>query len=276
MKMRELNFLILFIVATVLSGCSEFTRIQKNGSFEEKYEAAITYYEKEDYYRAGLLFDDIRPYSSGKPNAEKILLYSAYCEYNEGSQYVASYGFQKFYQTYPRNPQAQEAMFMYAESLYEISPKANLDQENTKNAIKAYESFLKRYPKTEYKDECNLKVAELQTKLEFKAYENAKLQFKIRHYRAAVMSFDNFIKRYPVSSYNEELTFLKIESQLNYAKMSLERVMQDGKPVYLKKERLTVATDYYREFIDKYPNSKFVKQAEGLYDTILHQLEQLS
>ncbi len=271
-----LVFSCIVVVALYFSSCSSFTKLQKNGTYDEKYAGAMKYYEEEDYYKAGILFNDIRPYSSGKPNAEMIVLYSAYCEYYGGSPYMASFGFKKFYETYPRSERVEEAMFMYAEALYAVSPVASLDQEATYDAIDAYQYFLIRFPTTEYKEKCNRKVQELSDKLELKAYNNAKLQLKIRHYRAAVMAFDSFVLKYPTSKYIEELKFRKVEAQYYFAKMSLERVVKDGKTLYLQRDRYKDAVKYYKQFIDTYPNSSFANEAETIYSEIINKLKELT
>jgi len=68
----------------VVSGCSsKFRKIQKNEDWRVKFEAALTYYEKKDYYRAALLFEDIRPIVRGLPEGEEVEFYLAYCQYTK-------------------------------------------------------------------------------------------------------------------------------------------------------------------------------------------------
>ncbi|MFB0946492.1 MAG: outer membrane protein assembly factor BamD, partial [Spirosomataceae bacterium] len=43
----------------MIAGCSgKLAKLQKNGTVQEKYAAAINYYESKDYYRAGVLFEE--------------------------------------------------------------------------------------------------------------------------------------------------------------------------------------------------------------------------
>lgn len=275
--MRVLKHHISFIILlTFLAGCSKFTRIQKKGTFEEKYAAAVAYYEEEDYFRAGTLFNDIFPFSIGTPQATDIHLKSAYCHYYEGSLYLAAEDFNSFIRKYPRNPKVEEAMFMYSKSLYGMSGAHNLDQTETIRAINAIQSYLNAYPQTTRKEECNEKIAILEKKLELKAYENATLQLKIGHYRAAVIAFERFETQFPASNYIEELDFLKVKAQYLFAKNSIEKLVKDGKTYYLKKERLEQAIVFYEQFIDEYPTSEFIKDAQNIYNSIQSSLNTLT
>lgn len=256
---------ILVLGLLILTGCSEFQRLQKKGTYQEKYDAALRYYDKNDFYRASTLLESIIPLTKGKKEAEDVQYKFAYCQFKQKEFFLASYYFKKFYETFPRSPLAEEAMYMSAVSLFRISPIHELDQENTYNAITGFQTFLNKYPKTKYLDECNTKIDVLQRKLELKSYENAKLQFKIGHYRAAVICFDNFAKDFPDSDYNEELQFLKIESQYLFAKHSLLKVKKDGKTHYLKRDRLLQTQDFYYTFIDQYQSSKYLQDAEAVF-----------
>lgn len=271
---RRIVFLVMVITLT-LSGCSDFQRIQKRGTYDEKYEAALRYYDENDWYRASVLLESIVPLTKGKKEAEDVQLKYAYCQYNQKEYYLASYYFKKFYETFPRSEFVEEANYMSAMSLARISPIHELDQTNTYKAINALQGFINKYPDTQYMAECNAKIDEFQRKLEKKAYENAKLQFKIGHHRAAVICFDNFSTDYPDSHYNEELAYLKIQAQYLFGKQSLQKVKKDGKTIYLKRDRLEEAKDYYFAFIDKYQSSNYKKDAEVVFKNTQNELLEL-
>ena len=136
MCVRKLFFLS-FLVGSVGLGtsCSKFRKIEKSGDWRIKYEAALNYYDKEDYYHSALLFEQIRPIVRGLPEGEKVEFLLAYCQYNERTYLLASAQFKSFYETYGRSAQAQEAHFMYAYSLYVASPEYNLDQTSSIEAM---------------------------------------------------------------------------------------------------------------------------------------------
>ena len=68
--------------------------------------------------------------------------------------------------------------------------------------------------------------------------------------------FDEFANSFPDSEYIEEATYLKIKVAHDLAENSLP---------HLQKERYGQAIDLYTEFIDKYPESRWGRDAEELY-----------
>jgi outer membrane protein assembly factor BamD len=63
------------LVLLIAVSCSKFRKIEKNPDWRVKYEASLVYYEKKDYYRASILFDQILPIIRGLPEAEKVQFY---------------------------------------------------------------------------------------------------------------------------------------------------------------------------------------------------------
>ena len=114
-------------------------------------------------------------------------------------------------------------------------------------------------------------ILDLRGKLERKAYEKAKLYyqtsgFNIATYKSAVIAINNFQKEFPDSEYNEELAFLKVDAEFSLAQNSLETK---------QKERYQDAMSYYQAFVDKYPNSKYIKQAEKMFETSQKEIDRL-
>ncbi len=262
-----LSRIIVLVSAVVFfTSCSEFNKIQKSESFEVRYEGAKKYYEAKDYYRANVLYGSLLAVVKHKDEAEEVQIKYAYCQYYEDQYTMSAHYFKKFYQTYPTSSYVEEAYYMYAMSLYAISPPHHLDQSNTQMAIDAFEVFLNKYKETEYKEACNEKVDLLQARLEYKAYNTAYLQYKIGNFKAAVRVFDNFYKDYPSSKHNEELAYLKIDSQFNLAEISREVDFDaNKKKIKLKEVRYSKVKEFYYNFVDMYPNSSYSKDAEKLY-----------
>jgi outer membrane protein assembly factor BamD len=255
------SFLILF------ASCSDFAKVQNSEDINEKLEGAMKYYEKKDYYKAGLLFDQIVPLLKGKAEAEKAQFYQAYTYYQQNDYLLSSYYFREFYQTYQRSQYHEEAMFMYAKSLYKDSPEFNLDQTSTFDALSAIELFLRRYPISKSSEEAKAMYMELEAKLEKKSFENAALYARVRDYKAGVVALRNFMKTYPESVYFEEASYLIVYAQYNLAKNSIEGEIQ--------MKRYYEVLDYYRDFIDVYPNSLHKKEAEDIYKTSSDKLAEL-
>ncbi|UBM58863.1 outer membrane protein assembly factor BamD [Marinilongibacter aquaticus] len=260
-KLKKLSLLLIALVS--LTACHRsFIRLQKSGTTQEKYQAAIKYYNEADYYRANVLFDEIVPLLKGDSTAEKSQFYNAYCNFYLGQFQLASFYFKSFYSTYANSPFAEEAFYMYAYSMFKDSPAYNLDQENTLTAIDALQTFINTYPNSEYADNCTRDLIDLRKRLEKKAYEKAFLYYKtsgvtIANYRAAVIAIDNFKRDFPDSQYNEELNYVQVKSEFELAENS-----------YFSKqeERYKKTLDFYEKFIDAYPESSYLKELGDIYE----------
>lgn len=269
-KMRL--FVGVFILGVLISSCSKFSKLQKSGTDDQKYQAALDYYKKKDFYRAGLLFEELIPILKGSEQQELASFYFGYCQYNQGQYSLANFYFKKFYDTFARSEKAPEAAYMAAYSLFKDSPKHDLDQSSTITAIDALQTFLNTFPETEHREECTNNIKALRKKLETKAYEKAKLYYQTKDYdisrlKSAVIAFSNYQLDYPDSDYNEEIGFLQVQAGYEYAKFSLESK---------QKERYDEAIVLYQNFLDKYPNSKYLKQAEKFYETSVKESARLA
>jgi outer membrane protein assembly factor BamD len=245
------------VVLLFLSGCSsKFRKIQRNEDWRVKFEAALTYYEKKDFYRAALLFEDIRPIVRGLPEGEEVEFYLAYCQFNEETFILAAESFKSFYEIYGRSSRAEEAFYMHAFSLFSGSPPSNLDQNSGVEAMDAMQNFVNRYPDSEFAAKAIEVINTCQSKLEVKGFENARQYLKIKNYKAAVLALKNFTQDFPDSRFLEEALYLRIDAQYLLAQKSLPS---------LQEERYKSVIEMYLEFLDNYPESKFLRDAEKLY-----------
>lgn len=250
----------------LISSCSKFRKIEKSDDWKLKYSSGLKYYEKKDYYRTAILFEQILPIVRGLPEGEKVEFYLAYCQFYEKTYLLASNQFKTFFENYGRSQLAEEAYYMYAYSLYVASPADNLDQKSSIEAMGAMQTYVNQFPTSKFADKANEVIASCQLKLEKKGFDNAKLYLKLKYYQAAVISFDNFKKSFPDSKYLEELSYLKIEAQYKLANQSIQAK---------QKERFSATVDYYKELVDNYPKSDYLKQAERYYSNSLDQLNKL-
>ena len=85
-------------------------------------------------------------------------------------------------------------------------------------------------------------------------------------YKGAIIAFDNFKKNFPDSKYLEEAAYLKVVSEFELAKVSIPS---------LQLERYTITLDYYKELVDNFPNSQFLKEAQQYYTESLNQVNKL-
>ncbi len=244
---------LLAILLVVLAGCkSKFEKLKASNDNAKKYKEAIRYYNEKNYGRALELFEDLVQRYRGRAEAEDLFYYYAYTNYKMRDYTSARYHFKTFADTYPSSTRAEECRFMSAYCYYLDSPLYSLDQDNTSKAIDALQLFINLYPKSDRVAEAGKLIQNLRDKLERKAYENAKLYLTIGDYQAAVIAFNNTLRDFPDTQYAEEMEFLTVKAQYQFADNSLQTKQED---------RFDEVIKYADEFLDKYPQSKYAKDA---------------
>mgnify|MGYP001799415619 CR=1 FL=1 len=265
---KGVPFLVLFIGLLLgFSACSEYNKVVKGTDLKKKYDTAIALYNDGKYFKAYPLFEELATIYRGTGRAEKVYYYYAFTEFGLGQMDAASYRFETFYKSFPKSEYAEECQFMSAYCFYLNSPNYSLDQTSTYQAIQQLQLFIDQYPLSQRVDSCNVLVDKLRGKLERKAYETAKLYYKTQYYRSAIVAYENMLIEFPDSDYREESTFMIFKANYRMAIGSVER---------LKLERLNTAMKAYVKFVDAYPESKYIREAEQMYDNALREKEKLS
>lgn len=286
--MRNKQFYIIFLLvsAIALSSCTnkervydstgnnkkkrfdptigKFNKLVKSSDMDAKYVAAVKYFDKEEYTRALTLFEELMGVYRGTSKGEEVHYYYAYCSYNLSDYIVAGYQFRNFVRNFPTSKHAEECAYMNAYCFYLNSPEYSLDQIDTKLAIKEFQRFTSQYPQSTRIQECNDILDKLRGKLERKSYENSMLYYNMSDYKASIVAFGNHLKDFPGSSHVEELNYLIIRSYYLLALNSIESK---------KQERFKAAADHYIKFLDNFPKSEYLKQAEMVYSSALKSLE---
>ena len=58
---KHSKFSLAIVLLFLLFSCSEYRKVLKSEGYEKKLEAAMKYYEDEEYFKASTLFKDIKP-----------------------------------------------------------------------------------------------------------------------------------------------------------------------------------------------------------------------
>lgn len=261
-------YIVAFIFSVLLlASCSKYSRILKSTDLDLKYESAMKYYQKEDYFRALQLFEELITLYRGTARGEEVYYSYAKCHYYTDDFVSAAYHFENFVKTYPNSAYAEEASFLNAYCYYLDSPISSLDQTNSLEALNQFQLFINRFPESKKVDTCNILMDELRYKQEQKAFNNAMLFFKMEEYKAATTSLGNMIKMFPGTRYREICLFNMLKSSYFYARQSIEEK---------KADRYRAAIENYYVFIDAYPKSALKSGADEIYADCRDELEKLS
>ncbi len=246
---------ILFASLFLAVGCGEYQKIKKSTNATFKLKKAIEYFNKEEYAKTLDLLDDIRALYRGRSQAPTIEYYYAYSLYEQKRYISAGNYFNQITRLYPNSPYIEECMYMKAFCYYKGTPMVLLDQTPTKDAIEAFKTYIKRYPKSERTEDAKKYIAEMNDKLVEKSYLSAKTYYEREFYDSAIIALDNSIKEHPNSSHREDILFMLLESRYKLAKNSITSK---------KRDRYNKAKEEYLTFIEEFPESRYKNKANRI------------
>ena len=267
--MRRNRFFILAGLGVMLTfvSCSGFNKLLKSTDNEQKYQAAMSYYEKKDYNRALQLFDVLQAAYRGKPEGEKMAYCTAESYYNMKDYEIASHYYKRYVVNYPFAKDAEGALFRSAYCYYLESPNISLDQTNSRTAISEFQNFIDLYPSSVLVDSANKMIDTLRYKLAEKDYKTCMLYYKMDEYQAAITSFEHFIKENPMTPHREEIMKYMVLTYYNYAENSVSEK---------QRERYELALEKYNTLSYMYPESKYISELETTIKKIQTELSNIN
>ena len=252
----------LFILLTVcvLTGCGEYQKLLKSRNPEEKYQAALQYFNQQQYVKAQTLLDDVSSYYKGTERSEDVLAYLARWYMGQKSYESATDYYQAYIRNYPKGRYATEAYFQIGHCQFLDSPDARLDQEVTRNAIEAFQLFVELYPESPYAAQAYEEMSQLYDKLALKELKSAELYYNLgtylgNNYLSCEIVCKNALKNYPSNKYQEDFSWLILQAKYQQLVNSIDEK---------KLERARETQDEYYNFVTEYPDSKHRKEAEKM------------
>jgi outer membrane protein assembly factor BamD len=246
----------------------DFHKLEKGTDLNAKYDKAVAYYDSADYVKAQMLFDELYSVMRNTEKSENIAYYLAYCDFNMNDYVMAGYLFRSYFKTYPTSSRASECLYMSAYCHYKLAPPWSLDQEDTYAAIDEFQYYIQMFPNdTAHIHECNKLVDQLHSRLEKKAYMNAKMYYQIADYKAAITSFELLLHDYPDTHYREDANYFILESKYYLAINSV-----DAK----KEDRITDAINACNDFLKLYTISEYTGEVKQTLDKALKVQEKLA
>ena len=262
--MRIKAYIILLLFMVFLTGCGEYQRLLKSRDPEEKYQAALRYFNEKQYVKSQTLLDDVSSYYKGTERSEDVLAYLARSYMGQKSYESATDYYKAYIRNYPKGRYAAEAYFQIGHCQYLDSPDPRLDQAITRNAIEAFTQFVELYPESPYAEQAYEEMAKMYDKLALKELKSAQLYYNLgsylgNNYLSCEITARNALKNYPSNAYQEDFSWLILMAKYQQLINSFEEK---------KIERARDAQDEYYNFITEYPNSKHRKEAEKMMTQI--------
>ena len=223
-------------------GCSG-KQPETSWTAEEYFRYAKEKFDDEDYFEAVNDFTVIVLRYAGSSVADSAQFYLGSCHYFQGEYIISAAEYSKLINSMSESPLVADAQYMLADSYYQLSPRASLDQEYTQKSIREFQIFIEDFPTHEKVEEAERKLSESREKLAYKMFDNAELYRRMRQYKSSIIYYDIVLERYYDSSYADD-------SQFGKALVYLE--LED--PIQAKTELLL--------FKDKFPQSDLLINVE--------------
>ena len=255
MKLRNIILAAMAIVA--LSSCkSQYEMLLTSNDADLKYEAAFDYFNEGKYSKAGSLFESLSVLTIGTERDDTVRFYWGLSNYKFKDYYTAETNFANFLDVYPRSPFASEARYLRLDCLYRSTLRYELDQMPTYKAITEISEYMIEFPRTPHMEACREMLVDLNERLDKKAYEAARLYYKMENYKSARVAFRNVLKDDADNIYREDILYYIAMSSYNYAHMSIPEK---------QKERYLTFVDDYLNFIGEIPQSHYRKELDTVY-----------
>lgn len=272
--MKFKAIVIIALAGAALASCkSEYETLLSSNDVDAKYKAAMEYFNNKKYLKAAQLFESMAILTSNTERDDTVQFYWGLSNYRYKDYYTAESNFTKFITNYPRSPFAKEARFLRLDCLYRATYRWELDQVPTRTCLASIQQYQLEYP-DDHADACAYMVNDLTDRLDRKAFENARLYYKMEDYLAARVALRNVLKDNAENGYREDILYYTAMASYHYARLSVPAK---------QKERYLVFMDDYLNFIGEYPQSRYrreldvmnrrAQRALGRYDGIDEELE---
>lgn len=248
-----MKIILLFVSILVLTSCSKFAKVQKSTDYEYKLKMANDYYDKKKYNYAQQLYEELFPIFKGTEKFEDVYYKFAYCAYFQKDYFNAENLFKGFVEVFPTSAKAEEMDYMRAYCFFRQSPKLELDQTNTHKTIGLMQTFINSHPGSQRIKEATNIIDRSRVKLELKEARNADLYYNLGQYKASAIAYANLMNNFPESGKSDEYKLQIVRSYYEYATLSIDE---------RKEERYSQVINECNDFLDRFPDSKLIKDVE--------------
>jgi outer membrane protein assembly factor BamD len=253
--MPRLLVLALSVVAFGLSGCSGSGSVA--GTAQEAYDRGVEAFDAGKHIRAIEHFRTALDFGRTSELADDAQLYLARSYAGSRQYLLAGNEFTRFIEFYRTDPRVEQAAYERIQAYAELSPRYELDQTDTNQAIAYIQAYLRQYPQSPNVEAASALMAEMREKLALKLFEGGRLYERRELFEAAVMTFREVLASYPTSEVADDALVAAVRAQVLFAQNSVPD---------RQAERYQEALRLYDQLVTLFPSSPLLREAEGLYD----------
>ena len=227
---------------SLFASCSSGGSSHKPLPCREQFELGRQRFEKKKYLQA---IEELKIFifnCPGSANVDTAQFFLARSYFKQKDYSTAASEFRKLLNSFPTSDFADDAMFMLALSDYEQSPRPELDQTYTLQALEHLQDFKDIYPASPLLPEVEKYIQGCRQKLAEKTYKNGRLYFRLRDYKSSRIYLARVLDEYPDTRWAAQAQFLIAES-------------------YRLESQKGEAVSEYQKLIDNYPQGKLSEES---------------
>ncbi|MBT5073155.1 MAG: outer membrane protein assembly factor BamD [Kordiimonadaceae bacterium] len=194
----------IVLASIIITACSGDTLKYQDLPVDQLYIEAQKYMDQKQYRYSAVAFDEVErqhPYSVW---ARRAQLMSAYSYYMSNEYEDAILAAERFLLLHPGNANAPYARYLVALSYYEQIADVRRDQNNTEQALSAFEQIVRLHPSSNYAKDARIKIELTNDHLAGKEMEIGRFYQTTGELFAAIGRFNNVVKSYETTSHAPE------------------------------------------------------------------------
>ena len=258
--MKTKAIIISIVLLGALTACkSQYEMILNSSDAGEKYKYAMELFEKERYGKAAELFESLSMLTKGTDQDDTVQFFWGMSNYKYGDYTTAESNFTTFIATFPLSSFFDEAQYLRLDCMYRGTYRYELDPLPTQKALSAMRVFQMENPSSIYREKVFDLIDDLEDRLDMKAYKAAHLYYHMEDYLAAHYALKNVLRDNAENRYREDILYYTAMSAYKYALNSIADK---------QKERYMEFVDDYLNIISEYPETKYRKELDNLYQKV--------
>jgi outer membrane protein assembly factor BamD len=205
--------LCLSLILALLSGCSSLLlKPESEWTVEDFYQKAKTEFDSEQWSMAIEYYEKLKANFPYGTHAEQSYLELAYAYYRYDEPQSAIRELEEFIRLYPKHSELAYAHYLKAvaaDSINQswldkfITDPASRDAKSTKEAYRAYQQVVQKFPDSQYAQASQQRLIILTNRLARRELQIAEYYFKRKAYLAAANRAEASIKNYPLAQSNK-------------------------------------------------------------------------
>jgi len=182
------------VLAVLLCSCAKQERVQGPGAAGE-FERGRSAHERGDQLRAIEILEAFERTYPGSQFIDDALFYLGKAHQANGEQILARQVFQRLLDGFPRSSYAEDALFELAQCWVLSMPGPALDPEPAEEALRACETYLRRYPEGKHRERAEQAALAARTALAEKDYLNGRTYMRLGKPEAARRYYQKALDR---------------------------------------------------------------------------------